>query len=448
MIKRLFKSLKPTHLFSIVLISFLIFQSEDREFHLFILLLFFTLIFLETLWSQNTSNIVFANRNVKTIVKSFSDFIFSNQLTLQLKQEKFKSIFDKSSDAYFILDSKFRINVYNDKVTTFFGQLKEVLFNEWISRNSPDSQPYGGESKKLFKAMVNSVQRQGEIRFEWEFKGKSGDQIPTEVSIITLPISETVFYFVVVRNVLNQKKIEDELRKNLEREKELNEMRSKFISMASHEFKTPLATILANLELVELKLEKQGVSLDQFGIQKYVQRMENESTRLNILMDEVLQLGKIEAGRTPYSPDLIHIEKFITDYLNEYIDKTHTTREIQLNFDIKCDSFWLDTDLIHHVFDNLMSNAIKYSNDEVIVNVKVDESSFLFEVIDKGLGIPLNEFSQLFESFFRASNTNHIPGTGLGLVIAKEFVEIHGGVIVCESEENKGSTFRVAIPSK
>ncbi|OHX65916.1 PAS domain-containing sensor histidine kinase [Flammeovirga pacifica] len=381
-------------------------------------------------------------------ISSLAQFIVNTPNELKFKQEKFRTIFDKSSDAYFILDSKFRINVYNEKVNTFFGKLREVNFLDWVERNSPIEQPKGMNSLSLFKDMKSSVDKQGELRFEWEFMSIDGEEFPTEISMIMLPLSNNYLYFMIIRNVFNQKRIEFELRKNLEREKELNEMRSKFISMASHEFKTPLATILTNLDLLELKLQKQGASLQDLQIDKYISRMENESHRLNILMDEVLQLGKIEAGKTPFYPEYVDVELFLTSYLQEYNDRTSNDREVKLNFDLSTSHFWLDMDLISHVFDNLISNALKYSSKDVIININVRRESFLFEIIDKGIGIPLNEFSHLFESFFRASNTDHIQGTGLGLVIAKEFVEIHGGVIVCESEENIGSTFRVAIPAK
>ncbi|WP_281615833.1 PAS domain-containing sensor histidine kinase [Flammeovirga sp. SubArs3] len=396
---------------------------------------------------KEITHIKITEKSLTNLNSELEEMLSIKRKELKIKQEKFKTMFDKSSDAYFLLDDRFRISIYNEKVEQFFGEVNEVLFFHWLDKVSPEEQPKGGSSIELFQAMKESCDGQGELRFEWMFIQKNGEDFPTEISLTLLPVANQNLYFIIIRNVISQKKIEMELRKNLEREKELNEMRSKFISMASHEFKTPLATVTTNLELMELTLEKKGFNLEELNLTKFVDRMRNESRRLNILMEEVLQLGKIEAGKTPFSPIKIEVEKFIREYLDEYIDRTALTREIRIDIKTELKEFYLDVELMEHVLDNLLSNAIKYSDQLITINVQVDDTAFVFEIIDTGIGIPLTEFSQLFDSFFRASNTNHIQGTGLGLVIAKEFVEMHGGVIVCESEENVGSTFRVAIPT-
>ncbi|TRX69328.1 hypothetical protein EO216_14790 [Flammeovirga kamogawensis] len=368
-----------------------------------------------------------------------------NNSELALKREKFKTIFDKSSDAYFLLDEGLKISIYNEKVEQLFGRCDTVLFYKWIEKNSPSNQPKGGDSLSLFKSMKETCDLQEELRFEWLFKSKSNEDFPSEVSLTRLSISDHILYFMIIRNMVGQKKIESELRKNLEREKELNEMRSKFISMASHEFKTPLATILTNLDLMELTLNKENL-LEVDRMNRFMDRMRSESTRLTILMDEVLQLGKIEAGKTPFKPIKVNTLLFISDYVSEFKRRSSTERQIDITFDLKEKEVWLDVNLMEHVLDNLLTNAIKYSEKEVGIFVSTSGEGLLIEVVDKGIGIPLSEFSQLFDSFFRGSNTNHIQGTGLGLVIAKEFVELHNGIIVCETEENKGTTFKVVIP--
>ncbi|MBD0400867.1 PAS domain-containing sensor histidine kinase [Flammeovirga sp. EKP202] len=365
---------------------------------------------------------------------------------LRLKKEKFKTIFDKSSDAYFLLDSQFNISIYNEKVTNLFGKVNEISFYNWLSRHAPREQMKGGRSIALFKSMQKSCDAQGELRFEWQFFTSNGEEFSTEISLTLLPISQQIVYFMIIRNMMDQKKIETELRKNLDREKELNEMRSKFISMASHEFKTPLATIMTNMDIIELALKKRALNLGDLKIEKFFTRMRSESKRLNLLLDEVLQLGKIEAGKTPFAPQNISIDQFIDEYLTEFNNRTHPQQDIILHKEVKRNEVWIDPTLMGHILDNLVSNAIKYSDKEVYLRLFSSEEALRIEVEDHGIGIPLSDFSNLFESFFRASNTEHVQGTGLGLVIAKEFVEMHGGVIVCESEEGKGSVFRIAIP--
>lgn len=395
---------------------------------------------------KNISRLKKAEKKLSTLNLELEEMLYLKKNELQLKKEKFKTIFDKSSDAYFLLDADFNISLFNEKVEHLFGSVTKKSFYEWLLINSPNSQPKGGDSLELFNSMKKSCDHQGELRFEWLFNTKNGEEFTTEISLTLLPLARQTLYFLIIRNMMGQKKIEVELRKNLEREKELNEMRSKFISMASHEFKTPLATILTNMDIMELSLKKASLNFHGLKIDKYIHRMRSESKRLNILMDEVLQLGKIEAGKTPFKPKNVDINSFIDNYIKEYINRISPQQLIILEKDIQMDKVWVDVNLISHVLDNLISNGLKYSENDIIVKIESSPHSLIIEVIDKGIGIPLSDFSQLFDSFFRASNTGHIQGTGLGLVIAKEFVEMHKGVIVCETEEGLGSTFRIAIP--
>ncbi|KXX72228.1 hypothetical protein AVL50_01100 [Flammeovirga sp. SJP92] len=395
---------------------------------------------------KNVTELKRKEQKLSSINLELEELLYVKKNELRLKKEKFKTIFDKSSDAYFLLDHQFNISIYNEKVKSLFGGVSDISFYNWLSKNSPKEQPKGGRSISLFRSMQKSCDAQGELRFEWQFFTVNGEEFSTEISLTLLPLSKQIVYFIIIRNMMDQKKIETELRKNLEREKELNEMRSKFISMASHEFKTPLATIMTNMDIMELALKKKAMNFSDLKIEKYIARMRSESKRLNLLLNEVLQLGKIEAGKTPFSPKNVSINIFIDEYLTEFKSRTHTQQEVILQKDIKRDAVWIDTILMAHVLDNLVSNAIKYSDKEVYLRLHSSSEALRIEVEDKGIGIPLSDFSNLFESFFRASNTEHVQGTGLGLVIAKEFVEMHGGVIVCESEEGKGSVFRIAIP--
>lgn len=395
---------------------------------------------------KNISRLKKTESKLSNLNLELEEILFINRDELQLKKEKFKAIFDKSSDAYFLLDHHFTISLYNEKVNQLFGEVENTSFYDWLNTSSPEKQPKGGNSILLFKSMKKSCDTQGELRFEWQFYTNNGEEFSTEISLTLLPMTHQTLYFMIIRNMMGQRKIEVELRKNLEREKELNEMRSKFISMASHEFKTPLATILTNMDIMELTLKKSSLSFEHLNISKYIERMRSESTRLNILMDEVLQLGKIEAGKTPFSPRKINVISYIKNYLNEYINRTSPKQVINLYKNVDIEEVLIDTNLISHVLDNLLSNAIKYSEKDVNLHLETTKQGLVIEVIDEGVGIPLSDFSHLFESFFRASNTVHVQGTGLGLVIAKEFVEMHGGIIVCESIEKKGSTFRIAIP--
>lgn len=238
-------------------------------------------------------------------------------------------------------------------------------------------------------------------------------------------------------------KTQEELARALDREKELNELKSRFLSMASHEFRTPLSTILSSAYLAKQYAKED----EQAKREKHSERIIHAVSILTGLLDDFLSIGKIEAGKLNANYSEADIEHLISDLIDnlsntlkpgQKIIYTHTG-ERMVN---------TDPSLLRHILMNLVSNAKKFSpeNSEILVNTNNDGTALTLSVKDNGIGIAAQDKQYLFERFFRASNAANIQGTGLGLHIVARYVELMNGAITCQSELNTGTTFTIVIP--
>lgn len=248
----------------------------------------------------------------------------------------------------------------------------------------------------------------------------------------------------IFEDITEKESLAQSLIEAVEREKELNEMKSKFVSMASHEFRTPLASILMAAETMENYFDR----MNKDELQKYLQRIRKNIEFLREMINKFLNLSRIETGKMPFMPENTEIIGFINNWLEEFSIKNPIRQTIRFEKEFTEANMTIDRQLMLQVFDNLVTNAIKYSPDDGIITIRVvkHNDSFRFIIEDKGIGIPEKDQGKLFEAFFRASNTGNIHGTGLGLPLVKQIVDRHDGKLWFESVENKGTTFYVEIP--
>jgi len=235
-----------------------------------------------------------------------------------------------------------------------------------------------------------------------------------------------------------------EIAKSLDQERELGELKNRFVSMVSHEFRTPLGVTMSAVEIMRhyderLPSEKRRELCNEI----------HEATRgMADLMEQVLILGRAEAGRLAFRPKLIDFHTLSAKIIEEALSATHRKCPIHYrsmgDFNGACG----DESLLRHIIGNLISNAVKYSpeNSAVDVTARRDGTDVICEVTDRGIGIPEADQSKLFEAFHRCTNVGDIPGTGLGLVIVKHCVDLHGGKIELRSEVGKGTTFGIRLP--
>ncbi|MFK7953389.1 MAG: ATP-binding protein [Ekhidna sp.] len=236
-------------------------------------------------------------------------------------------------------------------------------------------------------------------------------------------------------------KAEQEILTSLEKEKELGELKSRFVSMASHEFRTPLTTILSSANLITKYPEND----QQPSREKHADRIRSSVQNLTTILNDFLSLEKLEKGIHTIDKTFIKLDGLI----DELSDEMTLKKGQSINYTSSDLSIHTDKHILKNILINLISNASKYSgeSDEVRIETSSDEESVIISVIDRGIGIPKEEQKNIFERFFRAGNATNIQGTGLGLNIVKKYADLIESQIIFESEENQGSTFSVAIPS-
>ncbi|MGE5497422.1 MAG: PAS domain S-box protein [Syntrophothermus sp.] len=249
----------------------------------------------------------------------------------------------------------------------------------------------------------------------------------------------------IIQDVTEQKALEKNIQKSLEAEKQLNELKSRFISTTSHEFRTPLTAILSSTDL----LQAYGRNWPDEKYIKHTSQIRRSVKYMVELLDDILEISRIESGKTSFNPEPVDLRDLCLEVME--IIKVKAGPDHYLKFDAvtSSGSYLLDSKLLRHILTNLLSNAVKYSPGGGAVELKIreDNSSLVFNVSDEGIGIPEAEEKNLTTPFYRAQNALHIPGTGLGLSIVKKAVEMHGGKLYFESRAGKGTTFSFSIPA-
>lgn len=295
------------------------------------------------------------------------------------------------------------------------------------------------------KAAENSLR---ELNTELEKRVYDRTEELAEAVNQLLDINKQLEVEIVERKAAEQAllKSQDELQKAYEKEKELNELKSRFVSMASHEFRTPLSTILSSSDLVEAyqKEEQQHKRL------KHINRIKSSVSNMIGILNDFLSLSRLEEGRIEEKPVTFNLEAFCLDVEEQMQGLLKPDQNIKCEITLTHPTINLDKKLLQNIMFNLMSNAIKYSENGKTITLRVNQmhEHLTVEVIDQGIGIPEEEQQHLFTRFFRARNVENIQGTGLGLNIVKRYVELMKGNITFESIAGEGTTFKVVIPLK
>jgi|GEM_PF-636899 len=246
--------------------------------------------------------------------------------------------------------------------------------------------------------------------------------------------------------IIKQKEAEEKVRQALGKEKEINELKSRFISIASHEFRTPLTTIYSSTQL----LERYGRTWDDNMFKCQIDRIKEYIHNLTNIMDDVLIIGRADSGKIQFSPRPLELKLLCDELLEDVSDLLTPKHKVRYNVKINNTSYLLDEKLLKYIFLNLLTNAIKYSPGGGLLEFLVEEKEehLMFVVSDRGIGVPENNQAILFEPFQRGDNVGDISGTGLGMSIVSRSVNLHNGSINFFSKENEGTTFTVLIPKE
>ncbi len=261
---------------------------------------------------------------------------------------------------------------------------------------------------------------------------------------VLLDSDGSVKYLVSVGIDITERKRTEEIRRALEREQELSELRLRFFSMASHEFRTPLSTILLTAQILESSAHE-GSTQKRL---RNLRRISSAAKSMTQLLNDILTINRAETGKLEFNFKSIALENFCQLFLKEIQLNAGSQHTLTFSTQGKCQNALIDERLLRYILTNLLTNAIKYSPDggEVHLALTCEPGKVSFHVHDQGIGIPLSDQPHLFEAFHRGGNIGNIPGSGLGLTVVKKCVDLHGGKISVTSEVGVGTTFTVTLP--
>ncbi|MEH0156602.1 PAS domain-containing sensor histidine kinase [Limibacter armeniacum] len=291
-----------------------------------------------------------------------------------------------------------------------------------------------------------------EENIQYKMKRKNGQFIWVETVLnnITEKDDEVGKILSATRDITVRKHAEMEIIQTLKKEKELNDLRSRFVTMASHEFRTPITTMKTSIQLIEIYTRKMPAQ-DREKLHKHCSRALYGADRLVELLDDILLLGKAEAPLSSFSPVAMDVVEFVSQQIDNFFPMQEG-EEIKISVQGVKKEADTDPDILKHILTNLVGNALKYSEEgssNPEVKIKFGEGdNWVLEVKDYGIGIPIEEQNKLFSAFYRASNVGDIQGTGLGLMIVKELVKMHRGSLTFKSSVGEGTTFWVQLPLK
>ena len=267
-------------------------------------------------------------------------------------------------------------------------------------------------------------------------------ELEKKVELRTEALNNTILK--LEEEVNERKKAEEEVRKSLEKERELNELKTKFVSIASHEFRTPLSSVLSSAALIKQYNDRR----EPDKIEKHIHRIKASVNQLTGILNDFLSLGKLEEGKIEVVLESINPKLFLDEVNEEVSGMLKEGQKLIVNYHMKTEELPVDSRILRNILFNLITNASKYSdiNKPIYVTYNEHAGYVSLDVRDEGIGIPEEDQKHMFDRFFRASNAGNVQGTGLGLNIVKRYLDLLDGSITFSSKYGEGTTFKVIIP--
>jgi PAS domain S-box-containing protein len=416
--------------------------------------------------------------------------MFAESLRMQFNIEHITSLFENATEGFVVTDGKGNIFMINPSACRMFGYAPGELIGQQIEILIPSE--YRKRHVKLrdafYKDPKNRVMGHGR---DLHGVKKNGESFPVEVSLSTYLQAEERFVIAFIIDITARKEIEqsmvqqqeqlekvtnqmrklnaeleakveertiilkealqrleqsqEELSAALDKERQLNEIKSRFVSMASHEFRTPLSTVLSSASL----LGKYTAEEDQPKRWRHIEQIKGSVKQLNDLLEDFLSLGKLDEGKLEAHFNTFNLNELIQDTVEEMKGLLKHNQQIVYNGngELEVES---DKKLLRHVLMNLISNAIKFSDEGAVITIdsKISENEAEVSVTDEGIGISEEDKVHLFSSFFRGKNAINIQGTGLGLHIVRRYLDMIGGSVDLQSTLGKGTVITFTIPTK
>lgn len=386
-----------------------------------------------------------SNRLKNAIAKSKQQ---KAESALKENEVKLRKILENAIDGVISIDDHGIIRDWNKQAEVIFGfEAEEVIgktLQETIIPHNYRKQHTQGMSHYMATGEGPVLNQKIEI----SALRKNGEEFPIELAIIPVITKGQHSFTAFVSDITVQRRVKEEMEKALTKEKELNELKSRFVSMTSHEFRTPLTTIKQNIDLISYRLEKK-IPEAAGDFTKYIGRLESEIKRVTDLINDILMLGRIDAGKVAMKLRETDFLAYVTEIAEKFSENRPDGRVVDLIVKGVPRKANIDTTLFDHILNNLISNAFKYSegaaNPEL--HLEFNELKTMRIIMkDHGIGIPEKDHKSLFQSFYRATNVKNIQGSGLGLSIVREFTMMHGGEVNFRTKEQEGTEFILDIP--
>lgn len=352
-------------------------------------------------------------------------------------------------------DEKGIIKTFNPEAEKELGYSSKELTDRQMPLLFHDTAELNNRAKELTKELNKVVTADMEVFFakarlglhneyEWTYIRKNGERFPVLLNVTAMKDDDNciIGYLGIALNISESKKTEQELQDALEKEKELSELKSRFVSMASHEFRTPLSTVLSSAYLIE----KYTGGEDQSKREKHLQRIISSVNMLTDILNDFLSVGKIEEGKIQVRLTEFNIQQLVEAIIEEIKNNLKQQQEVIYHHTGSA-IVLMDASLVKHIVMNLISNASKFSPEESIIEIDTvcNEQQTTLTVKDHGIGISKEDQKHLMERFFRGTNAGNIQGTGLGLHIVSKYAELMNGTVQCNSQLEKGTEFIITF---
>ncbi len=361
---------------------------------------------------------------------------------LRDSERRFRGVFEQSFQAMSLLTPEGIVLESNRTVLNLHGIQSQVLAG--IPLWETDRWNYSRSSQEQLKQAVKDAVKGQVVRFESQLRNGDNELVWVDFSLkpVHNDSGKVILLIAEARDISDRKQAEIEIQQALAQERELHQMKSSFISMVSHEFRTPMTVLQMSVGL----LKRQDLSTEKK--ERYYSQIDSAMSGMLSLLDEILLLARTVSGRFEYNPAPFHLHEFCRDLSETFqlsAQNSHTIEFCYRGIDTPVQG---DRILLEHILTNLLSNAIKYSPNgkRIGFDVAYGDGMAQFRVQDEGIGIPQTDQEHLFEAFHRATNARTIQGTGLGLAIVKNCVDLHDGEITMSSQEQVGTTFTVTLP--
>jgi len=379
-------------------------------------------------------------------------------------------LFSTAAEGLVVVDRSGAIRMHNPRLLELFGYAEGELLGHSIEMLLPESFRHAHAAHRAGYNTQPAKRHMGRGR---DLNGlrKDGTVFPVEVGLNHFAVDNELYVMGLVTDISERRRAEEALLRNTvelekrveertaelakgahaieiayEREKELHALKSRFVSMASHEFRTPLSTIMGSTDLIGRYTE----GPENEKVHKHVQRIRSKVRDLTAILNDFLSFERIEQGDISAEPEVIDIVHLCIGLIEELRGMAKAGQALEYEHTSEARTIMLDRNMLVNTITNLVTNAIKYSPEErpVTIRTAVEGGILRIVVADQGIGIPEADQAHLFDPFFRAQNVLTIQGTGLGLHLVKRYLDLMGGEITYTSAPGVGTTFTVRIPGK